>query len=473
MGSEISRDCFANSDFIAFRQRLEEETQLLARWLADGQFDARPAEGGYELEAWLIDASGQPAPRNTELIPLAPAGSAVPELARFNIELNGQARCLQGDALSRMHREILDHWGRISQAALPLALRLLMIGTHPTARRQAFCLGNMSPLQRYHALNEQIFRQRQDRPVQLDIRGAQRLRHRHRDVMLEAATTSFQIHLRAAPGQAARLYNLSKILSAPLVALSANAPFLFGRALWAESRIPIFEQSIDVGQSDLTKRVSFGIRYVEGSILEVFQANLDRYPVLLPELMDQPAERLAHLRLHNGTIWRWNRPLIGFDPDGGPHLRIEQRCAPAGPTPSDCIANAAFYFGCANELQQAEPALERALPFASARRNFYACARHGLEARVRWPGTSALPVRALILERLLPLAQRGLDRLGIDPAEGAHWLGILRQRVSSGQNGATWQRQWAGRHGNDLDAMLARYHELQQGDLPVHQWPLD
>jgi gamma-glutamyl:cysteine ligase YbdK (ATP-grasp superfamily) len=473
MGTEISRDCFADSDFIAFRLRLEEETGLLARWLAEGRFDDRPAEGGYELEAWLIDEQGRPAPRNAELIPLVPASAAVPELARFNIELNGQARCLRGDALSRMHQEIQDHWRDISRAAEPLALRLLMIGTHPTARRQAFCLANMSPLQRYRALNQQIFRQRQDRPVQLDIRGAQRLRHRHRDVMLEASTTSFQIHLRTAPAQAARLYNLSKILSAPLVALSANAPFLFGRNLWAESRIPIFEQSIDVGQSDLTKRVSFGIRYVERSILEVFQANLDRYPILLPELLAQPVERLAHLRLHNGTIWRWNRPLIGFDDDGRPHLRIEQRCAPAGPTSSDCIANAAFYFGCASQLLPAEPPLEAGLPFADARRNFYACARHGLTAQVRWAGGVALPVRTLILDRLLPLAQHGLDRLGIDPAEGAHWLGILHQRVTSGQNGASWQRQWASRHDNDLNAMLARYHELQQGDQPVHLWPLD
>jgi hypothetical protein len=58
------------------------------------------------------------------------------------------------------------------------------------------------------------------------------------------------------------------------------------------------------------------VRYARESILECFEANRTRYPVLLPAVMDEPPESLAHLRLHNGTIWRWNRPLIGFDEQG-------------------------------------------------------------------------------------------------------------------------------------------------------------
>jgi gamma-glutamyl:cysteine ligase YbdK (ATP-grasp superfamily) len=472
MGTEISQDRFTQADFREFRQRLQRETRLLAQLLNDGSMASTVNQAGYELEAWLIAPDGQPAPDNQPLLASVEDNIAVAELARFNIELNGTPQPLQGNALSLMHEEMRNNWSRLSAAAGRRGLRLLMIGSHPSARREDFCLANMSPLQRYRAINTQILHQRQGRPVQLDIQGIEHLHHQHADVMLEAATTSFQIHLRCSPQQSAHLYNLSKMLSAPLVALSANSPFLFGHDLWAESRIPIFEQAIDVGQSDLTRRVSFGVRYVEDSIMEVFQANLARYPVLLPELFDTAEEQLAHLRLHNGTIWRWNRPLVGFDPDGQPHIRIEQRGVPAGPTACDAMANAAFYLGASHRLLHSNPTLERDLPFASARENFYRCARHGLQARVHWPGQTERPVRALILEQLLPQAAEGLEALNIPHAEAAYWLGILRNRVTSGQTGSQWQRLWIQRHGKDFRGMIDTYHQHQQTDQPVHSWPV-
>jgi hypothetical protein len=328
----------------------------------------------------------------------------------------------------------------------------------------------MSPLNRYQALNDQVFKLRQGQPVELHIDGRERLDLCHEDVMLESAATSFQIHLKVAANQAAKLYNLSKIVSAPMVALSANSPFLFGKSLWDETRIPLFEQSISVGASDLTKRVSFGIRYLYQSMMESFRANLQRYPVLLPRLMDEPLERLAHLRLHNGTIWRWNRPLIGFDEQQRPHLRIEHRVVPAGPSLPDMIANAAFYFGLVTSLaeQYQQPELE--MGFIRARSNFYQAARFGLQSQLYWFGWQSVPADQLIVEQLLPLAKQGLLSLGIDPGSAAHWLGIVEARVRRGINGAGWQKLWVVNHGMDMRGLTLAYLERQESGKPVHEW---
>ena len=272
--------------------------------------------------------------------------------------------------------------------------------------------------------------------------------------------------------QAARVHNLSTLLSAPLVAVSANSPFLFGRDLWRETRIPLFEQTCSMGNSGLRERVTLGTGYTRGSILDCFQDNLEHYPVILPVLQDEPEERLAHLRLHNGTIWRWNRPLIGFEADGTPHLRIEHRVVPAGPTISDSIANAALYYGAVQALLTASPWPETLIPFPVARANFYAAARLGLEARIQWLDGPSLPVRDILLGDLLPRARRGLAQLGISDEESAIWLGIIEGRLRTGQNGAQWQRAFVQRHGANMTTLTQAYLECQHGGRPIHEWSL-
>ena len=472
MGTEISQSHFSHADFSAFLERLSRETALLDQWLSSDILKPSQAQGGFELEAWVIDSEGIPANQNDKIISLVNNDMAVPELAQFNVELNGHPHRLQGQALSKIYEDIRNGWQSVTQAANQIDLRMLMIGILPTAQRDSFRLEAMSPLQRYLALNEQIFKQRQDRPVELDIRGHDHLLLHHHDVMLESATTSFQIHLRTSPHEAVRLYNASKIISAPMVAISANSPYLFGHDLWAESRIPVFEQSIDIGQSEHTKRVSFGYRYVEESIFEIFNANLRHYPVLLPELMDEPDESLAHLRLHNGTIWRWNRPLVGFDDDGSPHLRIEHRVGPSGPTPADMTANAALYYGCVRSMIDAETPYESMIPFLTAKDNFYNCAKQGLEADIVWCDGDTGPVKSLLTEKLLPMAKEGLISLGIDQDDIDKWLGIIQERLKTGQNGSRWQRSWIERHGRDFHGMVSAYHEHQESGQPVHLWSL-
>jgi gamma-glutamyl:cysteine ligase YbdK (ATP-grasp superfamily) len=295
--------------------------------------------------------------------------------------------------------------------------------------------------------------------------------------MLEAAATSFQIHVKMSARESARIFNASKILSAPMVALAANSPFLFGRELWCETRIPLFEQSVSVGGSPLRERVGFGINYAQGSVLEAFRAHVRRYPVLLPHLMDAPVEQLAHLRLHNGTIWRWNRPLIGFDESPGhapiPHLRMEHRVAAAGPSVADNVANAAFYFGAVHAMAAAEEPPERRISFPQARANFYLAAEYGLDAELPWDEAHRVKLPEIILERLLPMAHAGLADLRIDAAEREHWLGIVEERVRTKRTGANWQRAWVARYGRDWEGLTEAYLAHQATEKPVHEWTLD
>jgi len=470
MGQEITSSQFGAEDFAAFKARLEAETRLLEQWFLDGVFEDGAAVGGFELECCLLDRQGDPAPLNQAILDRCDNPLVVPELATFNLEINSTALPLEGAVFSRMADELNRLWTGCNRMAADLDARLGMLGILPTLRQEHLTLANMSPLNRYRALNDQVFRLRQGKPVILDIEGRQPLHLRHADVMLESATTSFQIHLQVSPQQAARIYNLSKIVSGPMVAVCANSPFLFGHELWEETRIPLFEQSISVGASDLTKRVSFGVRYVYESILENFTANLQRYPVLLPHLLDEPIERLAHLRLHNGTIWRWNRPLIGFDAQGRPHLRIEHRVVPAGPGVVDCIANAALYFGLVTGLAATEEGLEKSLGFLRARSNFYAAARYGLAAELFWADWRQINAAELLHKVLLPRARTGLAMLGVDALEIEQWLGVIEGRLAKRQTGASWQRAWVERNGSDMQGLTLAYLDHQQSGRPVHEW---
>ncbi|HFE48397.1 MAG TPA: glutamate--cysteine ligase [Chromatiaceae bacterium] len=470
MGQEITHSQFSSEDFAEFRLRLEAETRLLGEWLGSGRFPRRDFKGGFELEAWLVDEAMRPAPANGLFLELLDSDLVVPELASFNIEFNSTPVVLHADAFYRASEELAATWRAAGRVAGRLDLRLAMIGILPTVEATDMCIDNMSFMERYRALNEQVLRLREGRPLEVDIRGSEHLHLLHDDVMLESATTSFQVHLKAPAEDAGRYFNASKILSAPLVAACANSPYLFGKQLWEESRIPLFEQAVCVGGSDETLRVTFGLRYVEASIFECFQANLHRYPVLLPMLLDEPPEQLAHLRLHNGTIWRWNRPLIGFDSDGAPHIRIEHRVIPAGPTRCDCIANAALYIGLCHALASDPLPPESLLPFRAARENFYRAARDGLRADIVWLDGKRVNVAELLREQLLPLAQDGLMKLGID--DPWRWLEPVAGRLDNGQNGAAWQRRWMAAHGRDNAAMTRAYLDNQETDLPVYRWKI-
>jgi gamma-glutamyl:cysteine ligase YbdK (ATP-grasp superfamily) len=477
MGQEIEESQFTPGDFVEYAKCLRRETELLGQWFRDGLFSARDRMGGFELEAWLVDDAVRPAPVNDTFLQRLDNPMVVPELARFNVELNDHPQHLWGSALSRFEASLGSTWNQCRQAAAGLQTHLLMIGILPTVQESELNQSNMSDLKRYRALNEQVLRMRGGQPLELDIHGRQHLSTTHRSVMLEAATTSFQLHLKIHPRDAARAYNAGIILSAPMVAATANSPYLFGYDLWDETRIPLFEQSVAVGglagaSHGPLRRVTFGSGYARESVMECFVENEQHYPVMLPMQFHDGLEQMSHLRLHNGTIWRWNRPLIGFDYDGIPHLRIEHRVVPGGPTIVDVIANAALFFGLMRVLIDAAEPVEARIPFAAARDNFYAAARYGLDARITWYDGEKGTLRSLLQQQLLPQARTGLESLEIDRDDIERYLGVIEARLQSGQTGSAWQRAWVAKHGDDMAAMTAAYLKRQDAGQPVHEWDL-
>jgi hypothetical protein len=396
------------------------------------------------------------------------------ELAKFNFELNCEPVPLIDNVLPNLHTQLEHTWRNACRHAESLQHRAVMIGILPTVTQDDLNLGNMSDMHRYKALNEQILLAR-GKPIHIDINGVDHLKFDHYDVMLESATTSFQTHIQLPVDLALHFYNASIIASAAIVAISANSPFLFGKELWHETRIPLFEQAVETGgyagaAKGPLRRVSFGSGYARHSVIECFEENLIHFPVLLPVNQNTCSEAFSHLRLHNGTIWRWNRPLVGFDPDGTPHIRIEHRTPASGPTPLDAIANAAFYFGLTQNI--CEQITSRGLPlsFPEAKDNFYRAARQGLDSTIVWFDGARQRMDHLLLHELLPRAEKGLQSFGVNNSDARDFLGIIRQRLSNKQNGSEWQRRFAQKHDRDFSEMTRTYLKNQNSGKPVGEW---
>jgi hypothetical protein len=475
MGQEIPRIGFSEQDQQRFVEHLARETaQLESLALQGGLSDAR-FQAGYELEAWLLDHAGFPSPVNEEFLRRLDDPLVVPELSRFNVELNAPPLVMGAGVLRGMETSLAGTWQRCQEVAHGMDTVLAMVGILPNLRLADLGLDHMSAVNRFVALNREVQRQRGGQPIHIRIEGEESLELLRPDVMLEAATTSFQVHLQVPHVHVARHYNAALVCCGPLLAASVNSPLLFGRRLWQETRIPLFEQSVEVGgyaglADASVRRVTLGQGYVGGEVLALFRQNLDLYPVLLPIPQEGPAERYPHLRLHNGTIWRWVRPLVGFAEGAGCHVRLEQRVLPSGPSVPDMVANAAFYLGLCHALATGPEPPETRLGFAATRANFYAAARHGLEAELRWLDGHLHPARTLILDVCLPLAEQGLAAFGLEANEFGPHLEVLRQRVRSGQTGAVWQLRNLAREQGDAGRMMANYLENQRAGLPVHEW---
>lgn len=477
MGQEITLTRFSDADFQQFLDRLADETARLHRFAETGGFADARYVAGFELEAWLLDHAGFPNPVNEAYLRKLNDPLVVPELSRFNVELNAPPIEMGAGVLSALEESLSLTWERCQRAAHGMDAVLAMIGILPTIRDADLCLANISAMKRYGALNAQVLQQRRGAPIRIDIRGQDHLRTQRPDVMLEAATTSFQLHLQVPFPLAARYYNASLLTCAPLLAAGVNSPLLFGHRLWQETRVPLFEQAVELGgyaglAEPAIRRVTFGRDFVSDSLLELFQENLEQYPVLLPVQLEEAPLRFPHLRLHNGAIWRWVRPLIGFDEVGRAHMRLEQRVLPSGPSVLDMVANAAFYYGLVHALARRDEAVVRDLDFAGTRSNFYAAARHGLDADLLWLDGRRHPARMLILETCLPLARQGLRAFGLSDAEIEHYLGVVEARTHSGQTGAQWQLRQLGATKGDVQRMMNDYLENQRSGAPVHEWQI-
>lgn len=478
MGEEIGYRRFTERDFHAFAEKLGQETELLIKWLDGNSSASADPAVGFELETWLIDKNFQAAPVNEPFLKTLKNPAVVHELSRFNVELNSSPLPLRGGIFSKLQKELEGLWRECQSAAEKLQAEMIMIGILPTLRPDMLTLKNMSVSQRYAALNEQILKQREGRPLQLDIQGPDRLKISHDNVMLESTATSLQIHVNVPPAKAADFYNTALILSAPMVALTANSPCLFQKRLWDETRIPVFEQAVQLNEFPDKEnfpvgRVTLGSGFLRESFAEIFRENLEKYPTLLPILFSDSPEQLKHLRLHNGTIWRWNRPLIG-DPTAEAYpLRLEHRVAAAGPSIPDVLANVAFFSGLIYAMSLQDPPPATKLTFHHARENFYRAAQHGFNAEVIWLGGKKGKIRDLLLQELIPLAAGGLERLNVAPHDIRHFIaGVVKNRVEKGLNGATWQRKFLEKNKNDFLALTQAYVNQQRGGRPVHEWSL-
>jgi len=490
MGKDVSRSTFTREDRTRYRQKVRRCLDVFALMLNDFRFDADRPMTGLELELNLIDAEGGPAMSNAQILADLADPSFQTELGQFNLEINLKPRLIAEHGFEDYENDLLTSLARADERAKEVQARLVTIGILPTLTQRHAILENLSPDPRYRVLNEQIVAARGE-DLTLDIRGVEWLQSHTDSIAPEAACTSTQFHLQVSPEDFANNWNASQAIAGPQVAIGANSPYLFGKRLWAETRIALFEQATDTRPDELKAqgvrpRVWFGERWIT-SIFDLFEENVRYFPPLLPITDDEdPVEvihtggvpRLAELRLHNGTIYRWNRPVYDIM-NGRPHLRVENRVLPAGPTVVDLLANAAFYFGLVRSLAEADRPVWTQLTFSQAEENFHVSARDGLEASVYWPRLGELRATDLVLERLLPWAHDGLDSFGVDPGLRDRLLGVVEQRCLTGRNGASWQTDTIDvleSKGLDRPAalreMLRRYAELAPCNEPIHTWPL-
>jgi hypothetical protein len=484
MGAEITRETFGEQDYAKFRERLERCLSDLGELLGRPGFGAGPATMGAELEACLVDDAARPLPRNQAVLDLVADPRITLELNRYNLELNASPVPLAGRPFTALAGELGPLLDRAGDAARAQHGRIALIGILPTLRPAHLDLGMVTDAVRYRALDRGLRRLHRG-PFRIRITGDEALELTSEHVTAEGANTSFQVHLRVAPGEFTRVYNAAQLATGPVLAAAGNSPTFLGRRLWQETRIALFKQSVEdrdcAGPRRGPGRAAFGTGWLRDGALELFTESVRRHEPLLPFVSDAPPRHgvppLDELRLHQGTVWRWNRAI--YDPAAGGHLRIEMRALPAGPTLIDMLANAAFLIGLTLWLAGRDDRWTYAVPFERAEHGFYRAAQHGLAAQLSWPtgGRVRTVPAAELVPQLLPAARQGLLSAGVAAPEADHLLGVIGARVASGQTGAAWQRVAlaTAERGRDreraLAVMLEGYLSRAATGQPVHTWP--
>ena len=490
MGRDIQPIKISGEDRRKYREKVQRSLDVFARMLRERMFEEDPSQVGVEIELNLVDGAGNPSMRNADVLAAIADPAWATELGQFNLEINVPPRRLDGDAPARLEEEIRDSLNEADAKARGTGSHLVMIGILPTLREEDMHEDTLSANARYRVLNEQIFAARGE-DMRIAIDGPEKLLTHAGSITPEAACTSVQLHVQVSPDAFPNYWNAAQAIAGVQVAVAANSPFLFGRQLWAETRITLFEQATDTRPDELKQqgvrpRVWFGERWIT-SVFDLFEENIRYFPALLPICEDEDplavldrgdCPQLAEMSLHNGTIYRWNRPVYAAV-SGRPHLRVENRVLPAGPTVADVMANAAFYYGLLRAMAEAQRPVWTQMSFATAAENLHEAARSGMDALLYWPGLGEVPVAELVLRRLLPLAREGLARWGVREDQAARLLGIIEQRCLTGQTGAAWQvaavralsRAGSGR-AESLRQMTQAYIGHMHSNEPVHSWPV-
>ena len=471
-----------------FTRALLRDLQALERLLADGMIETGIRRFGAEQELFLVNEAWRPAPVAVEVLEDLNDDPFTTELARFNLEANLSPRILEGSCFSDMHAELDDYVGRVREAARRRDCEVILTGILPTLTKSDLSLDNITPRARYHALNEAMHAARSG-AFRLRIRGTDELIIEHDSVMLEACNTSAQIHLQVSAEEFAHYYNVAQAVTGPILAACVNSPLLFGRRLWAETRIALFQQSLDTRGADLhmremSPRVRFGGSWLESSVTELFQEDIATFNVLLATDIDEEpfavldeggVPRLQALQLFNGTVYRWNRPCYGIS-NGKPHLRVECRALPSGPTTLDEMANLVMWIGTVLGVAGQLPDLTERMDFDDAKGNFLAASRLGLRAGMAWLDGDSGPADRLLLDTLLPLAREGLNGYPVAGSDVDHYLGVFEERVKARVTGADWalrsygNLKRAGTRGERLAALTAAAVRQQKAGIPVVRW---
>jgi hypothetical protein len=491
MGQEVAAKTFSREDRQRYRRKVRANLDVFARMLSEAKFNPERRSFGMEIELNLTDDAGDPAFVNAAALEAIANPDFQTELGQFNVEINIAPRLLEGAVFSELEHDARGSLNIAEERARTAGAHMMLIGILPTVGAQHLNAESFSASPRYALLNEQIFAARGE-DLEISIAGVERLSTYAETIAPEAACTSVQLHQQVDPDAFARHWNAAQAIAGAQVAVAANSPFFYGKELWRETRIALFEQATDTRPEELKiqgvrPRVWFGERWVT-SIFDLFEENVRYFPALLPvceaedplatlERGDVP--KLAELRLHNGTIYRWNRPIYDVVREQ-PHLRVENRVLPAGPTVVDILANAAFYYGLLRVIADEERPAWTQMSFSAAEENFHAGARDGIEARLYWPGVGEVPAAELVLRRLLPLAHEGLARVGVDSADADRLLGIIERRCVTVRNGASWQSEVfhhlyedKGMDRSDaLRRMTQIYREHMHSNEPVHEWPV-
>src|SRR5215216_6491726 len=492
MGEEVAAKVFSREDRQRYRQKVRSCLDVFARMLAEARFHPELRSFGLEIELNLTDDAGDPAMVNASALEAIADPDFQTELGQFNVEINVAPRLLGGGVMSELERSVRASLNTAEERARTVGGHMMIIGILPTITGDHLHAESFSANPRYELLNQQIFAARGE-DLHIAIGGVERLSTYADTIAPEAACTSVQLHQQVEPEAFAAHWNAAQAIAGAQAAIGANSPFFFSKELWRETRIALFEQATDTRPEELKAqgvrpRVWFGERWIT-SILDLFEENVRYFPALLPLCDDEdPVEvlergetpALGELRLHNGSIWSWNRPVYEVV-RGRPHVRVENRVLPAGPTVVDMLANAAFYYGLVRSLVEHERPIWSQMSFAAAADNFHTGARDGIDARVYWPGVGDVPVTELVLRRLLPLAHEGLERYGVDPHARDRLLGIIERRCVEEANGATWQSKTFRRLYEDegldrveaLRRMTVLYRDHMHGNQPVHTWPVD
>jgi CBS domain-containing protein len=469
----------------SFSEALLADLRTLDQMLDAGALECDVVRIGAEQEMFLVDRDHRPAPLAREVLGQVGDAAFTTEIGKFNLEANLLPRRFEGRCLRSLETDLHDVVQRARAAARMHGAEVVLAGILPSARLSDLTLGNLTDKARYRELNRTVMNLRGG-SYELFVKGIDELQLTHDSVMLEACCASFQVHFQLDPRRFAAQYNGAQAAAGPVLAAAVNSPLLLGQRLWEETRIALFQHAVDERtHSHVTRRhptrVSFGEGWVEESVLEIYREQISRFRAIFTTSIPEAEEVdgvpcLRALMLHNGSIWRWNRPCYGIT-DGKPHLRLEFRCLPAGPTVLDEVANAAFLFGLLTAIPEECGNVALAMPFDSAKENFFAAARHGLKAQLTWLDGKHRAVGTLILEQLLPLATEGLRKANLDSEDIDRYLGVIRERIERDQTGASWSlcaasSLWShsstdARDRQIVAAMLTR----QYSGEPVERWP--